>query len=191
MTDQPDFGLAVRVLDANGTTVGVGVLVGSREILTCAHVVNSALGRDRRAQDHPAGEITVEFTVGDGPPLRARVQRWLPPPRTGAAGDDIAGLVLTSTELPSGATPARLAANLPARGRVVDVFGYPGNPPVESRARAGRDQPPLTRPAPTPSHASPLLCVCRHNNAWTMAWPPQRRRPLHGGCTPTISTGAI
>ena len=129
MTDEPDFGPAVRVLDANGTTVGVGVLVGPREILTCAHVVNSALGRDRRAQDHPAGEVLVEFAVGDGPPLRARVQRWLPPPRTGAAGDDIAGLVVTSSELPPGVTPTRLAANLPARGRMVDVFGYPGNPP--------------------------------------------------------------
>lgn len=41
MTDEPDFGLAVRVLDADGSTVGVGVLVGRREILTCAHVVNS------------------------------------------------------------------------------------------------------------------------------------------------------
>ncbi|MGH4007770.1 MAG: trypsin-like peptidase domain-containing protein, partial [Pseudonocardiaceae bacterium] len=129
MADEPDFGLAVRVLDANGTTVGVGVLVGPKEILTCAHVVKSALDRDRRAQDHPAGEVIVEFAVSDGTPLRARVQRWLPPPRPGAAGDDIAGLVLTSTELPPGTAPARLAANLPARGRPVDVFGYPGNPP--------------------------------------------------------------
>ncbi|MGH4000453.1 MAG: trypsin-like peptidase domain-containing protein, partial [Pseudonocardiaceae bacterium] len=116
-------------LDPDGITVGVGVLVGPREILTCAHVVNSALGRDRRAQDQPAGEVTVAFAVGDGPTLRARVQRWLPPPRTGAAGDDIAGLVLISTELPTGATPARLAANPPGQGRLVEVFGYPGNPP--------------------------------------------------------------
>src|SRR5918997_103780 len=129
MSGTPDSGTAVRMRDAAGHTVGVGVIVGSREILTCAHVVNSALGRDRRAQDHPAGEITVEFTVGGGPQQRARVQRWLPPPRTGAAGDDIAGLVLTSTELPTDVTPARLAANLPARGRMVDVFGSPGTPP--------------------------------------------------------------
>jgi len=129
MSDQPDSGLAVRVRDAAGRTVGVGLLVGPREILTCAHVVNAALGRDRRAQDRPADEVTVEPAVADGPPLRARVRCWLPPPRTGAAGDDIAGLVLTGTGLPAGAGPARLAANPPARGRVVDVFGYPGDPP--------------------------------------------------------------
>jgi Trypsin-like peptidase domain/Calcineurin-like phosphoesterase len=128
VTDAPDFGLAVRMMDANGSTVGVGVLVGSREILTCAHVVNAALGRDRAVQDRPAGEVTVAFALGDGS-LRARVQLWMPPPRTGAIGDDIAGLVVTSIEVPTGATPARLAANPPARGRVVDVFGYPGNPP--------------------------------------------------------------
>ncbi|MGH4018226.1 MAG: trypsin-like peptidase domain-containing protein [Pseudonocardiaceae bacterium] len=141
MSDQPDSGLAVRVRDAAGRTVGVGVLVGPQEILTCAHVVNAALGRDRRAQDRPAGEVTVEPAAADGPPLRARVGCWLPPPRTGAAGDDIAGLVLTGTGLPAGASPARLASNPPARGRVVDVFGYPGNPPrphgawVEATAR--------------------------------------------------------
>ncbi|HEU0087724.1 MAG TPA: trypsin-like peptidase domain-containing protein [Pseudonocardiaceae bacterium] len=126
MSDQPG---AVRVLDATGRTVGVGVLVGPREVLTCAHVVNSALGRDQAAQDQPAAEVNVQFAVGDGPSLRARVRRWLPPPRTGAIGDDIAGLVLTSPAIPPDATPARLAANPPARSQVVDVFGYPGIPP--------------------------------------------------------------
>jgi len=86
MSVAPNSGLAVRVLDANGSTVGLGVLVSPREILTCAHVVNAALSRDRRAQDRPVGEITVEPAGGDGPPMRARVQRWLPPPRTGHTG---------------------------------------------------------------------------------------------------------
>ncbi len=128
MADQLDSGFAVRVLDAAGRTAGMGVLVGRQEILTCAHVVNVAFGRDRAAQDRPAGEVTVAFALGDGLPLRALVQRWLPPPRTGAVGDDVAGLVLTSTELPAGAVPARLVANPPTRGLVVDVFGYPGTP---------------------------------------------------------------
>lgn len=76
----------MRVLYAAGRTAGVGVLVDLREVLTCAHVVNVALRRDRRAQEAPADEVTVEFAVGDGEPVRARVQRWLPPPRTGAIG---------------------------------------------------------------------------------------------------------
>ena len=106
MPDAPHSG-AVRVLDTNGRTVGVGVLVGPRQILTCAHVVNAALGHDRRAQDQPADEVIVEFAVGDG----------------------IAGLLLTGTAAPTDIIPARLTANPPAPGQVVDVFGYPGNPP--------------------------------------------------------------
>ncbi|MDQ3886332.1 MAG: trypsin-like peptidase domain-containing protein, partial [Actinomycetota bacterium] len=127
MSNDPDSGPVVRVLDPSGRTVGVGVLVGPREVVTCAHVVNAALGRDHGAQDQPVAEVTVAFAAGDGPRLPAGVRRWLPPPRTGAVGDDIAGLVLA--DLPTGATPARLATNLPARGRVVDVFGFPGSPP--------------------------------------------------------------
>ncbi|MGH4026034.1 MAG: trypsin-like peptidase domain-containing protein, partial [Pseudonocardiaceae bacterium] len=118
----------MRVVNAAGKTVGVGLLVGPRHVLTCAHVVNLALGRDQRAQDQPTGEVTLEPATGDGPPLRARVQRWLPPPRTGAAGDDIAGLELTGGATPTGITPARLAVNPPTPGQVVDVFGYPQDP---------------------------------------------------------------
>ena len=122
----------VRVLDTNGNTVGVGVLVGPREILTCAHVVNAALGRDRRAEVQPLGEVVVKFVMGDGLPLRAQVDCWWPPPRSGATGDDIAGLVLTSPALPTGIGPARLAANPPEPAQVVDVFGYPREPPRPS-----------------------------------------------------------
>jgi len=80
------------VVNGAGRTAGVGVLVGPQEILTCAHVVNAGLGRDPRAQGQPSGEVSVECTVG-GPVLQARVRRWVSPPRTGAVGDDIAGLI--------------------------------------------------------------------------------------------------
>ena len=119
----------MRVLDSNGSTVGVGVLVGQQEILTCAHVVNTACGRDRQAQEPPGGEIIVEPADGSGPLLRARVHHWLPPPRPGAVGDDIAGLVLIDTEVFTRAVPVRLAANPPVPGQTMRVFGYPGIPP--------------------------------------------------------------
>jgi 3',5'-cyclic AMP phosphodiesterase CpdA len=126
-------GCVVRLLAPDGRPVGVGVLVGQREIVTCAHVVNAALGRKTTAQDQPGEPMVVEFPLlagGGGlpPRLTARVQRWLAPPREGAAGDDFGGLVLDAAELPAGAAPARLAANPPAAGRAVDVFGYPQEP---------------------------------------------------------------
>jgi hypothetical protein len=98
-------------------------------------VVNAALGRALTAQDQPGEPVVVEFplpAVADGGPpprLTARVARWLAPPREGVAGGDFGGLVLDATALPPGAAPAWLAANPPAAGRAVNVFGYPGEPP--------------------------------------------------------------
>jgi WD40 repeat protein/3',5'-cyclic AMP phosphodiesterase CpdA len=124
----------VRLITISGTTAGVGVLVGPREIVTCAHVVNSALGREQRAQEQPDGVVGVEFPLlathgGPAAGGLARVVRWVPPPRQGAAGDDLAGLLLEVDATAAGATPAKLALVTPAPGRLVDVFGYPGVPP--------------------------------------------------------------
>lgn len=42
----------VRILANGNRPVGLGFLVGQQQIVTCAHVVNSALGREQR---EPAG----------------------------------------------------------------------------------------------------------------------------------------
>ncbi|MEU8785191.1 trypsin-like peptidase domain-containing protein [Streptomyces sp. NPDC048637] len=101
--------------------IGAGVLVAERLVLTCAHVVNSALGRDRFAQDTPGPGDTVTLRlphVAAGRDLTARVLRelWVPP-RATAAGSapvepgrvpyhgDLAVLELTGAA-PEGAEPA-------------------------------------------------------------------------------------
>ncbi|GAB7030876.1 trypsin-like peptidase domain-containing protein [Streptomyces sp. NPDC021749] len=101
--------------------VGAGVLVAERLILTCAHVVNSALGRARFSQDIPGpGEtVTVRLPhVAAGVDLTARVVRTMwTPPRATATGPgpaepgrvpyhgDLAVLELTDAP-PPGAEPA-------------------------------------------------------------------------------------
>jgi WD40 repeat protein/3',5'-cyclic AMP phosphodiesterase CpdA len=128
-------GFIVRLQTSSGDPAGVGVVVGARQIITCAHVVNSALGRDLRAQEQPDGPVFVTFPLlvagGNGPsPYKAQVARWLPPPRKDATGDDLAGLVLIDgAQLPAEVMPARLGETNPRPGQVVDVFGYPGTPP--------------------------------------------------------------
>ncbi|WP_327154672.1 trypsin-like peptidase domain-containing protein [Streptomyces tubercidicus] len=101
--------------------LGAGVLVADRLVLTCAHVVNSALGRDRFAQGTPGPGDTVTLRlphVAAGRDLTARVLRelWVPP-RATAAGSapvepgrvpyhgDLAVLELTGAA-PEGAEPA-------------------------------------------------------------------------------------
>lgn len=122
----------VRIRTGSGAIAGVGILVGSREVVTCAHVVNHALGRDLRSQDQPDGVVVIDFPLAPGEagtPCEARVARWFPPPRDRAAGDDLAGLVVTSGSVPEAAGPAQVDPAVAKPGRVVDVFGYPGVPP--------------------------------------------------------------
>jgi WD40 repeat protein/3',5'-cyclic AMP phosphodiesterase CpdA len=127
----------VRFLTQEGRVAGLGVLVGRREIVTCAHVVNVAMGRDQRAQDPASGVVTVDFPLASGTSGRrfscqAHADCWRPPPRHGAVGDDIAGLVLADDPALPDVAPARLATSPAAAGSVVVVFGYPKAP-----ARAG------------------------------------------------------
>jgi hypothetical protein len=140
----------IRVLDSGGTA-GLGVLISDRAILTCAHVVNKALGRDLREPRKPDNDAVVEvvFPLLSGVDWRgqARIERWLaPPPQEGGVGADLAGLMLTSG-LPEGAGPARLARRaLP--GGIADLFGYPRARPhggwveavVRSEVEGGRLQ---------------------------------------------------
>jgi Trypsin-like peptidase domain len=108
-------------------TRGVGFLVAERRVLTCAHVVNLALGRDRHTQDPPTERdlVYLEFPLADDAICRARVERWVPPPASGIRGGDIAGLVIVGGSPPSGVAPAQLTTGAPA-GCQVEVFGYPG-----------------------------------------------------------------
>jgi hypothetical protein len=108
-------------------TRGVGFLVAERRVLTCAHVVNLALGRDPHTQDPPTARdlVYLEFPLADDAICRARVERWVPPPACGIRGGDIAGLVIVGGKLPPGVAPAQLTIGAPA-GCQVEVFGYPG-----------------------------------------------------------------
>ncbi|MGH3719403.1 MAG: trypsin-like peptidase domain-containing protein [Pseudonocardiaceae bacterium] len=126
----------VQVLRAGSPVpAGVGFVVGERHILTCAHVVNTVLGRGLRAQDAPEPQMRVQVAfpiLGDaeGAPLRScRVAVWVPPPVSGTAGGDVAGLVLVGEGLPAGASPAPLVETGDVRGAAVAVFGYPCEPP--------------------------------------------------------------
>ena len=129
-------GFTVRVLrSGSAASAGVGFVVGDRHIVTCAHVVNKALGREQRRQDVPPpnSQVQVEFPMlgdGYGAPLRScLVLAWAPPPLSGLSGGDVAGLVLVGEHLPEGAGPAQLINPAALRDVAVGVFGYPGDPP--------------------------------------------------------------
>ncbi|MCI5163514.1 MAG: hypothetical protein D3917_16130, partial [Candidatus Electrothrix sp. AX5] len=100
--------------------VGAGFLVTPKHILTCAHVVNTALGRNLNAADQPspASEVFLDFPLLNNQSLlRAKILHWFPVadnPATDATGttgtlEDIAALeLLPETPLPAEAQPAPL-----------------------------------------------------------------------------------
>lgn len=70
-----------------GETVGCGVYLGEGQILTCAHVVNEALGRDWFAQEAPTDlTIDVSFPAAEScAPVAARTTGWIPARYTASA----------------------------------------------------------------------------------------------------------
>ena len=129
-------GFTVRVQrSGSAAPAGVGFVVDDTHIITCAHVVNTALGRDQRAQDLPGPmvRVLVDFPMLGGaagaPSRSCAVQAWVPPPLFGVSGGDFAGLVVVGDDLPRRAGPARLTDPASVPDVAAGVFGYPGDPP--------------------------------------------------------------
>ncbi|MFF2848986.1 trypsin-like peptidase domain-containing protein [Streptomyces sp. NPDC058001] len=87
-------GALVRVLATDlRRTAGAGVCLTGRRLLTCAHVVNAALGQPMLSPHDPGPvSLTVSFPALNGAPARgARLAAWVPPRSVlhqGPVGDD-------------------------------------------------------------------------------------------------------
>lgn len=78
MPDQLDSSI-VRLLGADGTIVGVGLLTQEKCVLTCADMVARALGIPLDMRELPAGEVHLDFPLfAPGRHLTARVVFWQP-----------------------------------------------------------------------------------------------------------------
>lgn len=110
-----------RIFNTNGKIIGAGVLVSDTHVLTCAHVVNNALGRGRDTFERPPTDTSITFdfpVVAIGVRLRAKIVAWqFEPERT-----DLAGLELVDP-LPAAIQPARLKPIIPPAP--VATFGFP------------------------------------------------------------------
>jgi WD40 repeat protein/V8-like Glu-specific endopeptidase len=121
----------VRHHEGRSFTAGLGMLVGPRQVVTCAHVVNVALSRQSKweqSRPDPDVRLIVEFPLVERSPTRTgQVAVWVPPPQKGTGSGDVAGIVLAE-DAPPAAIPARLTQSVPAQSRL-RVFGYPEDPP--------------------------------------------------------------
>lgn len=67
----------VRLIDQNGTVVGIGYLAPENKIITFAHMVALALDLPKDTQQKPDAEVTIDFPfVQKGQKRSARVLLW-------------------------------------------------------------------------------------------------------------------
>jgi hypothetical protein len=124
-----------RVVRHDGQPLGLAFVVAERHLLTCAHVVNVALGRAPTEPAPPgAAPVWLEFPFGDDdsaqPVRRAVVSAWLPGYVAFERGD-VAGLTI-SEPLPAGVGPMALADGYDRTDRTVQMWG-----PVPDRTGGG------------------------------------------------------
>ncbi len=105
---------------------GSGFLIAPHLVMTCAHVVNLALGRDPASAEWPTIPVTVELPFARLAGIQAGVVEWRPMAdyreRTGDALHDVAVLELAApvTSVP----PVRLTTAGPGMLR---CFGFPSH----------------------------------------------------------------
>ncbi|MDX2698684.1 NACHT domain-containing protein [Streptomyces ipomoeae] len=149
--DEPLWNAFVTVLANDGHIIGGGIYAhcGDPErptLLTCAHVVNLALGRNEFTVESPSqAEVTLEFPAVPGVRIKARVGRWWPasgltdpntPPvrgRDGRWAADIAELK-PMMPLPTELQPVPLA--VPELGDTLWAWRGNGDPRTIVRLRA-------------------------------------------------------
>ena len=72
MTEQIELSI-VRIRAPDGRTVGAGFLVAEGQLLTCAHVVATALGLPEDTPEMPQAKVHLDFPlVAPGSILTAR-----------------------------------------------------------------------------------------------------------------------
>ncbi|WP_236743426.1 S1 family peptidase [Nocardiopsis sinuspersici] len=112
----------MRVLDEYDV-VGGAVLLSPGLLITCAHVVNAALGRDGDKEEHPGSEATVRLQSFDDRVWSARVdtQLW----SAGPESRDLAVLRLPGAGQPDTTFPVlRDCASL-SPDQALSTTGYP------------------------------------------------------------------
>lgn len=117
-----------RIYHANGAVVGAGFLVSERHLITCAHVVATALGISQNVRDMPVASVELDFPlIAPGQKVKSKVVFWLPVDSS-QAQEDIAGLELQG-EVSNPAQPIPLITLENFYDRPFRIFGFPQQHP--------------------------------------------------------------
>jgi hypothetical protein len=117
----------VRIHGPGDKVVGAGILVDRAHVITCAHVVDAALGRATGTGGRPGKDRAITLDFPDARQDNRLFGKVAPGGWTPVAPDgrgDVAVLELTGG-LPPGARPARLRSSKQLKGHSFDVRGFP------------------------------------------------------------------
>lgn len=102
----------VRLYTASGEIAGAGLLVGARQVLTCGHVVTSAVGPASNVQPTSNATLSLDFPlVAPGITLEAQILEW--------AAVDVDLVLLNLTTAPPVCSTAMTLLN------ASDLWGHP------------------------------------------------------------------
>lgn len=118
----------VRVLSTREVVHGAGVLVAPNTVLTCAHVVASAVGTGPPGQRPVLVDIPGRPEAGAGEAVVVP-GGWFPGPLAGGSDGDFA-VLHTAWSPPAGVLPARLGPCGEPDRREVGVYGHPAGAPA-------------------------------------------------------------
>src|SRR5882724_3282039 len=121
----------VAVLKNTGfVPAGAGVLVNGDLVLTCAHVVNVALGRSMDEPEKPSSPVLLTFASNKSTTRStAAVVSWVPP-EFGARVSELSDIALLRVkQLAPGAAAARLRVNHRLPQAPFSVLGFPDGYP--------------------------------------------------------------
>ena len=109
----------IRIETSRGQVAGAGFAVWPRGlVVTCAHVVNAALGLDPVAVDKPGGDVRLVFPSVDLA-LTGELVAWSP------WGKRDVAVLRVQGDLPEGIVPIKLFALTHARERTFQCYGFP------------------------------------------------------------------
>jgi hypothetical protein len=115
--------------------VGAGVVVDSLLILTCAHVVNSAIGLAPSAENRPSADVKIWLrfhatmnSTNVPATIHPDESAWSRPPASRSKGADLCVLKLSSP-YPDGVSSALICAFNQLSGRKFRSVGYPKRMP--------------------------------------------------------------